>query len=30
MAAHMATLATNTIPIAAGFVLFRETLPHGM
>jgi drug/metabolite transporter (DMT)-like permease len=29
-AAGMATLATNAIPIAAGFVLFGETLPHGM
>lgn len=28
-AAGMATLATNTVPIAAGFVLFGETLPHG-
>ena len=29
-AAGMATLATNAIPIAAGFVLFGETLPRGM
>jgi hypothetical protein len=29
-AAGMATLATNAVPIAAGFVLFGETLPHGM
>ena len=28
-AAGMATLATNAVPIAAGFVLFGETLPHG-
>jgi hypothetical protein len=28
-AAGMATLATNAIPIAAGFVLFGETLPGG-
>jgi drug/metabolite transporter (DMT)-like permease len=28
-AAGMATLATNAIPIAAGFVLFGETLPRG-
>ena len=25
----MATLATNAVPIAAGFVLFGETLPSG-
>jgi drug/metabolite transporter (DMT)-like permease len=29
-AAGTATLVTNAIPIAAGFVLFGETLPHGM
>jgi hypothetical protein len=29
-AAGMATLATNAIPMAAGFVLFGETLPGGM
>ena len=23
-------MATNAVPIAAGFVLFGETLPHGM
>ena len=28
-AAGLATMATNAIPIAAGFVLFGETLPHG-
>jgi hypothetical protein len=28
-AAGMATLATNAVPIAAGFVLFGETLPDG-
>jgi hypothetical protein len=28
-AAGMATLATNAIPIAAGFVLFGEVLPRG-
>lgn len=28
-AAGMATLATNAVPIAAGFVLFGETLPRG-
>lgn len=28
-AAGMATLATNAVPIAAGFVLFGETLPPG-
>jgi len=28
-AAGMATMATNAIPIAAGFVLFGETLPSG-
>jgi hypothetical protein len=27
--AGMATLATNAVPIAAGFVLFDEALPHG-
>jgi hypothetical protein len=26
----MATLATNAVPIAAGFVLFGESLPHGV
>ena len=29
-AAGMATMATNAVPIAAGFVLFGETLPRGM
>jgi len=29
-AAGMATMATNAVPIAAGFVLFGERLPHGM
>jgi len=29
-AAGTATMVTNTVPIAAGFVLFGETLPHGM
>ena len=29
-AAGMATMATNALPIAAGFVLFGETLPRGM
>ena len=29
-AADMATMATNAIPIAAGFVVFGETLPHGI
>ena len=29
-AAGMATMVTNAVPIAAGFVLFGETLPHGM
>ena len=29
-AAGMATLAANAIPIAAGFVLFGETLPRGI
>ncbi len=29
-AAGMATMVTNAIPIAAGFVLFGETLPHGL
>jgi len=28
--AGLATMATNAVPIAAGFVLFGETLPHGM
>jgi hypothetical protein len=28
-AAGLATLATNAVPIAAGFVLFGERLPHG-
>ena len=28
-AAGLATMATNAVPIAAGFVLFGETLPHG-
>ena len=28
-AAGIATLVTNAVPIAAGFVLFGETLPHG-
>lgn len=28
-AAGMATMAANAVPIAAGFVLFGETLPHG-
>ena len=28
-AAGMATMTTNAVPIAAGFVLFGETLPHG-
>jgi drug/metabolite transporter (DMT)-like permease len=28
-AAGMATMATNAVPIAAGFVLLGETLPHG-
>jgi hypothetical protein len=28
-AAGLATLVTNAVPIAAGFVLFDETLPHG-
>ena len=27
--AGMATMATNAVPIAAGFVLFGEDLPHG-
>jgi hypothetical protein len=26
----MATMVTNAVPIAAGFVLFGETLPHGL
>jgi drug/metabolite transporter (DMT)-like permease len=29
-AAGIATLVTNAVPIAAGFVLFRETLPAGL
>jgi tellurite resistance protein TehA-like permease len=29
-AAGIATLVTNAVPIAAGFVLFRETLPAGV
>ena len=29
-AAGLATMATNAVPIAAGFVLFGETLLHGM
>lgn len=29
-AAGTATMVTNAIPIAAGFVLFGETLPHGI
>jgi hypothetical protein len=29
-AAGTATMVTNAIPIAAGFVLFHETLPHGV
>lgn len=29
-AAGMATLATNAVPIAAGFVLFEESLPDGV
>jgi hypothetical protein len=28
-AAGLATMATNAVPIAAGFVLFGERLPHG-
>ena len=28
-AAGLATMATNAVPIAAGFVLFGEQLPHG-
>jgi len=28
-AAGLATLATNAVPIAAGFVIFGERLPHG-
>jgi hypothetical protein len=28
-AAGLATLATNAVPIAAGFVVFGEELPHG-
>jgi drug/metabolite transporter (DMT)-like permease len=28
-AAGSATMVTNAVPIAAGFVLFDETLPHG-
>jgi hypothetical protein len=27
--AGLATMAANAVPIAAGFVLFGETLPHG-
>jgi hypothetical protein len=29
-AAGTATMVTNAVPIAAAFVLFGETLPHGM
>ncbi len=29
-AAGTATMVTNVVPIAAGFVLFHETLPHGI
>jgi hypothetical protein len=29
-AAGLATLVTNAVPIAAGFVLFGESLPHGL
>jgi drug/metabolite transporter (DMT)-like permease len=29
-AAGTATMVTNAVPIAAGFVLFDETLPHGV
>jgi len=29
-AAGIATLVTNAVPIAAGFVLFDEALPHGL
>jgi hypothetical protein len=29
-AAGTATMVTNAVPIAAGFVLFGETLPHGV
>ena len=29
-AAGTATMMTNAVPIAAGFVLFGETLPHGL
>jgi hypothetical protein len=29
IAAGLATLATNAVPIAAGFVVFGEQLPHG-
>jgi drug/metabolite transporter (DMT)-like permease len=29
-AAGTATMVTNAVPIAAGFVLFGETLPHGL
>jgi drug/metabolite transporter (DMT)-like permease len=29
-AAGTATMVTNALPIAAGFVLFGETLPHGL
>jgi hypothetical protein len=28
-AAGTATMVTNVVPIAAGFLLFGETLPHG-
>ena len=28
-AASLATMATNAVPIAAGFVVFGETPPHG-
>jgi len=28
-AAGLATMTTNAVPIAAGFVLFGESLPHG-
>ena len=29
-AAGTATMVTNAVPIVAGFVLFGETLPHGI
>ena len=29
-AAGTATMVTNAVPIVAGFVLFHETLPHGI